>query len=91
MFVARIDGCITSTVKHKSLEGYRLLIAQRLEADDAAVGEPQVVLDTLGAGLGSRVILTSDGDLARFTLNDNSTPSRFFVVGIIDQVTMGEN
>jgi ethanolamine utilization protein EutN len=89
MFVARIDGTITSTVKHKSLEGYRLLIAQRLESDGTAVGEPQVVLDTLGAGHGSSVVVTSDGDLARQTLNDNTTPSRFFVVGIIDKMTMG--
>ncbi len=88
MFIARIDGCVTSTVKHKSLVGYRLLIAQRLESDGKPAGEPQVVLDTLGAGKGSRVIITSDGDLARQTLNDNSTPSRFFVVGIIDKVTM---
>ncbi len=87
MFVARIDGCITSTVKHKSLAGYRLLIAQRLDAREAAVGEPQVVLDDLGAGRGSHVMVTSDGDLARLALNDNTTPSRFFVVGIIDKVT----
>ena len=30
MFIARIDGSITSTVKHKSLRGLRLLIGQRL-------------------------------------------------------------
>ena len=87
MFIARIDGSVTSTVKHKSLPGYRLLIAQRLETDGQAVGEPQVVLDILGAGLGSKVMISSDGDLARQTLNDNTTPSRFFVVGIIDKVT----
>jgi ethanolamine utilization protein EutN len=88
MFIARIDGCITSTVKHKSLVGYRLLVAQRLELDGKPSGEPQVVLDILGAGRGSQVMITSDGDLARQTLNDNTTPSRFFVVGIIDTVTI---
>ena len=84
MFIARIDGSITSTVKHKSLSCQRLLIGQRLEANGTEVGEPMVLLDDLGAGLGSHVLVTSDGDLARQMLADNNTPSRMVVVGIID-------
>jgi len=84
MFIARIDGSLTSTIKHKSLRGMRLLIGQRLEADGAEVGEPLVLMDDLGAGIGSHVLVTTDGDLARQTLADNTTPSRMMVVGIID-------
>jgi ethanolamine utilization protein EutN len=84
MFIARIDGSITSTVKHQSLCCQRLLIGQRVEADGAEVGEPMVLIDDLGAGLGSHVLVTSDGDLARQKLADNTTPSRMMVVGIID-------
>jgi ethanolamine utilization protein EutN len=84
MFIARIDGSITSTVMHKSLRGQRLLIGQRLEADGTAVGEPLVLIDDLGAGLTSQVLVTTDGDLARQKLADNTTPSRMIVVGIID-------
>ena len=87
MFIARVDGSITSTVKHKSLGGQRLLIGQRLEANGAEVGEPLVLIDDLGAGLGSRVLVTSDGDLARQKLADNTTPSRMMVVGIIDELS----
>ena len=86
MFIARIDGSITSTVKHKSLHGRRLLIGQRLEADGREVGEPLVLLDDLGAGVGSRVLVTTDGDLARRKLHDNTTPSRMMVVGIVDEL-----
>jgi ethanolamine utilization protein EutN len=84
MFIARVDGSITSTVKHKSLRGLRLLIGQRLEANGTEVGEPVVLIDDLGAGLGSHVLVTTDGDLARQKLADNTTPSRMMVVGIID-------
>ena len=84
MFIARIDGSLTSTIKHKSLRGVRLLIGQRLEADGAEVGEPLVLMDDLGAGIGSHVLVTTDGDLARQTLADDTTPSRMMVVGIID-------
>jgi ethanolamine utilization protein EutN len=87
MFIARIDGSITSTVKHQSLCCQRLLIGQRLEADGTEVGEPMVLIDDLGAGLGSRVLVTSDGDLARQKLADNTTPSRMMVVGIVDSVS----
>lgn len=85
MFIARIDGSLTSTIKHKSLRGMRLLIGQRLEADGAEVGEPLVLMDDLGAGIGSHVLVTTDGDLARQTLADNTTPSRMMVVGIVDE------
>jgi ethanolamine utilization protein EutN len=88
MFIARIDGSITSTIKHKSLQGFRLLIGQRLEADGKEVGEPIVMIDTLGAGIGTPVIVSSDGDLARKMANDNSTPSRMVVVGIVDNIAI---
>ena len=55
MFIARIDGRITSTVKHKSFHGCSLLIGQRLDAEGRAVGEPQVIIDQMGAGRGVRV------------------------------------
>jgi len=89
MFVARIDGSITSTAKHKSLRATRLLIGQRLEADGSEVGEPLVLMDDLGARIGSLVMVTTDGDLARKKLDDNTTPTRMMVVGIIDRVPSG--
>jgi len=48
MFLARIDGTLTSTVKHETLEGCRFLIGQRLDADGGAIGDPLVLVDTLG-------------------------------------------
>ncbi len=85
MFIARIDGSITSTAKHKSLHGRRLLIGQRMEANGTEVGEPLILIDDLGAGAGSFVLVTTDGDLARQKFADNTTPSRMIVVGIVDR------
>jgi ethanolamine utilization protein EutN len=86
LFLARIDGWLTSTVKHASLADWRLLIGQRIGTDGSAVGEPMVLVDPIGARLGSRVLVTSDGDLARQLLEDNRTPSRMVVLGIVDDV-----
>jgi ethanolamine utilization protein EutN len=86
LFLARIDGWVTSTVKHASLGDERLLIGQRVATDGSDVGEPMVLLDPVGARLGSRVLVTSDGDLARQLLKDDRTPSRMVVLGIVDDV-----
>lgn len=83
MFLARIEGTVVATVKHATLDGCRFLAAQRLEADGSAAAEPIVVVDWLGAGKGDCVIVSTDGDIAREKLGNN-TPARMVVVGIVD-------
>ena len=86
MYLARIDGTLTSTVKHPSLAGARLLVGQRLDAAGREVGEPQVLIDPIGARGGTLVLVSTDGDHARRLLEDQRTPSRLVVVGIVDSV-----
>jgi len=80
MRLATIRGHVTSTVKHGSFDGQRLLIAVP-ESPDVA---PQIVLDCLGAGIGQRVMISSDGSEARKMVGDESSPARWAVCGIID-------
>jgi len=92
MFLARIGGTVVAAVKHSTLDGCRFLIAQRLEADGSPGPEPIVVVDWLGAGNDSVVLVSTDGDIARARLG-NTTPARMVVVGILDsaQVTGSTN
>lgn len=85
MQVARIIGHATATVKHVSLKGWRLLIAQPLLADRTADGEPLIVIDELGCGTGDDVVLTSDGATVRKMMNTNKSPVRWAVMGIVDE------
>jgi ethanolamine utilization protein EutN len=80
MRIATIHGYATSTVKHRSLEGWRLLLAVP-ESPDLA---PQIVLDSLGAAIGQRVLISSDGSEARKIVKDERSPARWSVMGIID-------
>jgi len=89
MFLARIDGTITSTRKHASLDGARLLIGQRLEADGSDSGEPLVILDTFGAAHGTTVLVTTDGDTLRAT-RGNNVAARMSVLGLVHSVQRGE-
>ena len=85
MFLARIDGTMTSTIKHETLHGARLLIGQRLEANGVASGEPLVIFDTLGASRGGVVLVSTDGDIQR-KLRGNTCPARLTVIGLVDFV-----
>ena len=80
MRLATIKGHVTSTMKHKSLNGWRLLIAIPDSLDLA----PQIVLDSLGAGIGQKVLISSDGSEARKMVGDPRSPARWTVLGIID-------
>jgi ethanolamine utilization protein EutN len=85
MFLARIHGTVVPAAKHATLEGCRFLLAQRLEADGSLGAEPVVVIDWMGAGNGSTVLVSNDGDIARERYG-NTTPARMVVAGLVDDV-----
>ena len=85
MFLARIEGTVVATVKHATLGGCRFLVARRIEADGTLAEEPNVVVDWHGAAMGSIVIVSTDGDIARERFG-NTTPARMVVAGLVDAV-----
>jgi ethanolamine utilization protein EutN len=87
MFLARIDGTLTASRKDDRLTGVRFLIGQRLDTDGSRVGEPIVLLDKMGAGRGSTVLVSSDGTIARDWLG-KGVPARLVVMGIVDKVNV---
>ncbi|MGD0899043.1 MAG: EutN/CcmL family microcompartment protein [Thermoguttaceae bacterium] len=87
MYLGRVVGSATSTVKHPSMEGFKLLLVMALEADGRSIeGDPILVIDTLGAGHGETVMITSDGIGARETVRSETSPVRWSVLGIPDRM-----
>ncbi|MDX2226364.1 MAG: EutN/CcmL family microcompartment protein, partial [Verrucomicrobiae bacterium] len=84
MRIARIEGYATATVKHPSLEGWRLLIAQPLTSAMENDGPPQLTIDPFGAGIGSKVLISSDGAESRKLVGSELSPIRWNVLGILD-------
>jgi ethanolamine utilization protein EutN len=85
MQIGEVIGTATSTVKHPSLAGWKLLVVQLLAADGkSADGEPVLAIDQLGAGAGDRILLTSDGKGTREMVKSETTPVRWSVQGIVD-------
>lgn len=86
MFVGRVLGSATSTVKHPSMEGWKLLLVKALQADGQSVeGDPILVVDALGAGRGEKIMITSDGIGTRDLLCCSNSPVRWSVLGICDE------
>ncbi|MFN3194147.1 MAG: EutN/CcmL family microcompartment protein [Aureliella sp.] len=85
MQVALVVGHCSSTVKHESLEGQKLLVTQPLMADGCSPdGAPLLVVDRFGAGAGEKVIITSDGKAIREMFGVENSPIRWAVMGITD-------
>lgn len=85
MLMARVEGSMIATRKHPSLQGWRMLICQPLDAEGRAEGTPVVAIDPLGAGMHQRVIVSSDGSAARSAVLDERSPVRQIIVAIVDE------
>ncbi|MCL4109613.1 UNVERIFIED_CONTAM: hypothetical protein GTU68_049206 [Idotea baltica] len=84
MQLAKVIGTATSTVKHPSLEGWRMMIAQPLGADGKPDEFPYIAIDPIGAANGDTVLISSDSPYVRKMLGTNKTPVRFAVIGLVD-------
>jgi ethanolamine utilization protein EutN len=85
MQLGLVVGTATSTVKHTTLHGQKLLVVQPLMADGTNPdGDPQIAVDAVGAGTGERVMITSDGRFVRELVKHENTPIRWSVIGIAD-------
>jgi ethanolamine utilization protein EutN len=84
MQLAKVIGNATATVKHPSLKGWKLMVAQPLAANGDPEDFPLIMVDPLGAGKDDTIMFTSDGKFVRDLLADDSTPVRFAVIGIAD-------
>ncbi|MBV9125238.1 MAG: EutN/CcmL family microcompartment protein [Planctomycetes bacterium] len=84
MQIGRVVGQAVATIKHPSLNGWRLLVVQLLTADGGEDGEPLLAIDNLGAGTANLVVLSNDGEGARQLVGSRNSPVRWMVLGICD-------
>jgi ethanolamine utilization protein EutN len=83
MKIGIVEGHAISTVKHRSMEGWRLLIVQPVSEGEAD-GDPLMAIDMLGARHGDTVVISNDGKSARDLVGDTNSPVRWTVTGIVD-------
>jgi ethanolamine utilization protein EutN len=84
MQIGRVVGTVTSTVKHPTFQGERLLVVQIETAAGGPDGEPVLAFDRMGAGRGQTVLLTNDGAILQEMIG-KLTPGRWSVMGLPDE------
>lgn len=85
MQTGRVIGTATATVRHPSMQGWKLLVVQPYGPDGRSPdGDPILAVDALGAGTGEVVIVSSDGKGTQQLLRSQTTPVRWSVIGIVD-------
>ena len=84
MLLAMVEGTAVTTIKHRSMQGWKLLIVQPLDIAGQPDGEPVLAIDMLGAGHGTKVVISNDGKGTREMIGDDNSPVRWAVIGIVD-------
>ena len=79
---------MVSTQKHRKLEGAKLLLVQPLNLDDTARGTPLLTIDSVGAGVGEKVLIVIEGRAAGEALRKKAAPVDAAIIGIVDQVEL---
>ncbi len=86
MLIARVIGEVVATEKHASHSGMKLLLVQPLNLDGTNRGDAVVALDAVDAGVGDRVLLSTDGFAASSSVGRPQSPIDMAVLGFIDEV-----
>ena len=88
MLLGRVVGTVVSTQKHRKLEGAKLLLVQPLNLDDTPRGTPLLTIDSVGAGVGEKVLIVIEGRAAGEALRKKAAPVDAAIIGIVDQVEL---
>ena len=83
MMMGKVVGNIVSTRKNENIVGSKILEIRIIE-NGRETDRYIVAIDSVGAGIGERVLVTT-GSGARLALQNTNTPVDAVVVGIIDE------
>jgi ethanolamine utilization protein EutN len=86
MQIARVVGTVVATQKNRKLDGAKLLLVQPLTLDDQPKGTSLLAIDSVGAGIGERVLVVIEGKAAGDALGRKAAAVDAAIIGIIDAV-----
>jgi len=87
MIVGTVTGQVYATIAHPFYRAKALLLVEREDATGARTGAYVLAVDTVGAGVGQRVLVSEEGNGARQVMASANGPVRSLIVGIVDDVS----
>ena len=86
MQICRVVGTVVATQKNAKLEGAKLLLVQPLTLDDRPRGVALLAIDSVGAGVGEKVLVVLEGRAAGEALRKKAAAVDAAIIGIVDTV-----
>ena len=86
MQICRVVGTVVSTQKNRKLEGAKLLLVQPVTLEGVERGVTLVAIDSVGAGVGERVLVVIEGKAAGDALRRKAAAVDAAIIGIVDQI-----
>jgi ethanolamine utilization protein EutN len=90
MQIGRVIGTLVATQKHRKLEGAKLLLVQPQTPDGTPRGPVLLAIDSVGAGVGERVLVVIEGKAAGDALGKKAAPVDAAIIGIVDRLDVEE-
>lgn len=84
MQIGKVVGTVVSTQKNRKLEGAKLLLVQPVTLEGEPRGVAVLAIDSVGAGVGERVLLVIEGKAARAALGRKNAAVDAAIIGIVD-------
>ena len=90
MQIGKVIGTLVATKKHHKMDGAKLLLVQPLTLENKPRGVAVLAIDSVGAGVGEKVLIVLEGKAAGDALRRKAAPVDAAIIGIIDTVTVEE-
>jgi ethanolamine utilization protein EutN len=86
MLIADVIGHVVATAKHESLTGLKMMLLAPMTPDGRPSGPEMMAVDSVGAGVGERVLVVIEGRSAGDAVGHPRMPLDAAIVGIIDRI-----
>lgn len=86
MQICRVVGNVVATQKNRKLEGAKLMLVQPLDLAGAPRGASLLAIDSVGAGVGEKVLVVIEGKAAGQALGRKAAAVDAAIIGVIDAV-----
>lgn len=91
MQLALVVGTLVATKKSEKLAATKLLLVQPVTPGGERRGPALLAIDSVGAGVGERVLVVTEGKAAGHALGRQQAPVDAAIVGIVDHVDVYES
>jgi len=91
MIICKVIGSVVSTIKHDSFKNKKIMLVKPINLDGSLKSGTMVAIDTVCAGVGDIVLVSSEGrsamELLGFTKRE---PLRSVIVGVVDRIDVNK-